>query len=301
MKKKHSHKLRTREIVQSYLMIAGSVLGLLIFVVFPLFWQLRWCLFSYKGHGAITFVGLDQFVRAFERSPKFWLSVRNTFVFAFGKLLVEIPLALILAFILTRNIKAKSFFRSVFFMPSMISVAVIGVIFTYFFAHNQGVINSILRQFGGEGVKWFAEGDTSMLVLMIASIWQNFGINMIFLMTGIQSIDPVMYEAAGLDGAGGATQFFTITIPLLGPVLQIVLMNAILGSLHVTDLVLTLTNGNPLGKTEMMMTYIYKQFFLNTSGRDYGYGAALTVITAGMLGIVTIIYLAVTRKNSDIY
>ena len=301
MGKKHSQKLRTKEIVQSYLMIAGSVLGLFIFVVIPLLWQLRWCLFSYKGHGEATFVGLDQFVRAFERSPRFWLSVKNTFVFAFGKLLVEIPLALVLAYILTRDIKGCSFFRSVYFMPSMISVAVIGVIFTYFFAHNQGIVNAIIKNFGGTGVKWFAEGNTAMLVLMIASIWQNFGINMIFLMTGIQSIDPVMYEAAALDGASGVRQFFSITIPLLGPVLQIVLMNAILGSLHVTDLVLTLTNGNPMGQTEVMMTYIYKQFFQATSGRDYGYGAALTVITAVILGIVTVIYLALTKKNSDIY
>ena len=78
---------------------------------------------------------------------------------------------------------------------------------------------------------------------MIASIWQNFGINMLFFMTGLQAIPPEMYEAASIDGASNTRQFLTITIPLLGPVLQMVLMNAILGSLKVTDLVLTLTNG----------------------------------------------------------
>jgi raffinose/stachyose/melibiose transport system permease protein len=93
-----------------------------------------------------------------------------------------------------------------------------------------------------------------------------------------------------------------ITIPLLGPVLQMVLMNAVLGSLKVTDLVLTLTNGNPNGKTEVMMTYIYKYFFgNNTQGRQFGYGAALTVVTAVILTIVTLIYLRVTHKSSEIY
>lgn len=143
-----------------------------------------------------------------------------------------------------------------------------------------------------------------MVVLMIASIWQNFGINMLFFMTGLQSISPEMYEAASIDGASNTRQFLNITIPLLGPVLQMVLMNAILGSLKVTDLVLTLTNGNPSGKTEVMMTYIYKQFFGQgggASGKDYGYGAALTVVTAVILGIVTIIYLRATKKSSDIY
>ena len=113
-----------------------------------------------------------------------------------------------------------------------------------------------------------------------------------------------MYEAAAIDGASNTRQFFTITIPLLGPVLQMVLMNAVLGSLKVTDLVLTLTNGRPNGKTEVMMTYIYKYFFQQDGGnmqKQYGYGAALTVVTAVMLTLVTLVYLRATKKSSEIY
>ena len=126
---------------------------------------------------------------------------------------------------------------------------------------------------------------------------------MLFFMTGLQSISPEMYEAASIDGASNTRQFFQITIPLLGPVLQMVLMNAILGSLKVTDLVLTLTNGNPSGKTEVMMTYIYKQFFGQggSTAKDYGYGAALTVVTAVILMLVTLVYLKATKKSSEVY
>ena len=300
-KKKNKSTLRKKEIIQSYLMVGASTILLFAFVLFPLFWQLRWCLFSYRGHGEATFVGLDNFIRVFERSPKYWLSVKNTFVFTFGKLLIEIPVAMVLAFILSRDIKGRDFFRTVYFMPSMISVAVMGVVFTYLFAHNTGVINELLKAVGMKPVKWFANGGTAMGVLMAASIWANFGINMIFIMTGIQSISPDMYEAAELDGATGPQQFIHITIPLLGPVLQMVLMNAILGSLKVTDEVLVLTNGAPNGKTEVMMTYIYKQFFQNSSARDYGYGSALTVITALILGVLTFVYLKVTKKSGDVY
>ena len=298
-----NEKLGTKETIQSYLMVAACVVGLIVFVVIPLIWIMRFCCFSYKGYGTMRFVGLDNFIRVFERSPKFWLSVKNTFIFAFGKLLIEIPLALVLAFLLTRKIRGVTFFRTVYFMPSMISVAVIGVVFTYFFSHEQGVVNAFLKLCGAKGVKWFATGKNAMIVLMIASIWQNFGINMLFFMTGLQSISPEMYEAASIDGASNTRQFFQITIPLLGPVLQMVLMNAILGSLKVTDLVLTLTNGNPSGKTEVMMTYIYKKFFGDggASGLDFGYGAALTVVTAVILGIVTLIYLRATKKSSDVY
>ena len=99
-KLKPQRKLNTVQTIQSYLMIAGSVLGLIIFVVIPLLWVCRYCVFSYKGYGTMTFVGLDQFRRVFTDSPNFWLSVANTFIFAICKLLVEIPLALVLAFLL---------------------------------------------------------------------------------------------------------------------------------------------------------------------------------------------------------
>ena len=138
---------------------------------------------------------------------------------------------------------------------------------------------------------------------MIASIWQNFGINMLFFMTGLQSISAEMYEASEIDGASNTRQFFSITIPLLGPVMQMVVMNAILGSLKVTDLVLTLTNGGPYKQTEVMMTYIYKEFFGDQgfTGKNWGYAAALTVVTAGILAIVTLIYLRLTKKSDEVY
>ena len=301
--KPHKQKLNTIATIQSYLMITGTVLGLIIFVVVPLLWVCRFCVYNYKGYGTMRFVGLDNFVRVFQRSPKYWMSVANTFIFAICKLAVEIPVALVLAFLLTRKIKGVSFFRSMYFMPSMISVAIMGVIFTYLFSHESGIVNGMLEILGGEGVKWFSNRWTALIVCMIASIWQNFGINMLFFMTGLQSISPEMYEAADIDGASNTRQFFSITLPLLGPVLQMVLMNAILGSLKVTDLIMTLTNGGPSGKTEVMMTYIYKQFFgaAGMSGKDWGYASALTIVTASILGIVTIIYLRTTKKTADVY
>ena len=300
---KRKRKLNTVRTIQSYLMILGSVAGLVIFVVIPLVWIVRFCLFSYKGWGSIKLVGFENFIKVFERSPKYWKAVLNTFVFAIGKLIVEIPLALVLAFILASRLKGRSFFRAVYFMPSMVSVAIIGVIFRYFFTHQGGVLNEFIKLFGGQPVMWFSNGTTAMIVIMIASIWQNFGINMLFFMTGLQSISPDLYEAASIDGASNTRQFFTITIPLLGPVLQMVLMNAILGSLKVTDLVLTLTNGRPAGETEVMMTYIYKTFFgaEGMAAQDYGYGSALTVVTAVILGLVTVIYLRMTKKSGEVY
>ena len=127
--------------------------------------------------------------------------------------------------------------------------------------------------------------------------------NMLFFMTGLQSVPEELYEAADIDGASKVQRFFNITLPMLGPVTQMVVLNAILGSLKVTDLILVLTNGQPSGKTEVMMSYIFKLFFGSTTSTasDYGYGAALVMIAGVILGIVAIVYLKATKKSSTIY
>lgn len=301
MHKKRGKKLNAIETMQSYAMISISTIGLFIFVVLPLLWVLRYCLFSYRGYGEAIYVGFDNFVRIFQRSPQFWRAVRVTFIFAVGKLAIELPLALVMAFLLTKKLKGTTFFRSLYFMPSMLSVAIIGVIFSYIFSSYNGVVNSVMRMMGNTPIRFFSNVTLAIIVCMVASIWQNFGLNMIFFMTGLQSIPNELYEAARIDGASEKQQFFRITIPMLGPVLQMVVMNALLGSLKVTDLMLTLTNGNPAGKTETIMTYVYKQFFNSQTAPDYGYASALTVVSAVIFGIVTVIYLRSTRKGSEIY
>lgn len=303
MKIQSSLKVRkTQDVLQNYLMISLSVLGLIFFVIYPLGWILKWCLYRYSGILPPVYIGLENFTKLFSSTGyRYWQSVGNTFVFAFGKLLVEIPLALVLAVFLSGSKKGTSFFRTVFFLPSMLSVAVIGIMFYYIFGSYNGVVNCLINACGGQSIYWFSKGGTAMMVIMISSIWQNFGINMLFFMTGLQSIPVEMYEAAAIDGAKPSQRFFRITLPMLAPVAQIVVMNAVLGSLKVTDLILAMTSGAPNGETEMMMSYIYKQFFssaLSGTANNYGFAAACTLITAIILTIVTLIYLKMTNKST---
>ena len=297
-KKKPLTKDRVIELIQSYLMISYKTIGIIVFVFLPLCWILRFCVYKYKGYGTMKFVGLYQFQRAFQ-DEVYWQSVKNTFVFATVKLCFEIPLALVTAFLLSRKLRFRNFFRALYFMPTLLPTAIIGVIFTYLFAHQGGAVNELLKAVGLQPVEWFRYGGTAMAMLIISSVWCNFGTNMLFFMTGIGNIDPTLYEAATVDGATTRRQFFAITIPLLGPVMQMVLMNAFLGSLKVTELVITLTEGKPQHKTDVMMTMIWNQFFAG-GNKDYGYAAALTVITAVILGFFTIIYLKTTNKSAAV-
>jgi len=298
-------KLRKQEIFQSYAMIGLSVAGLALFVVYPLLWALRWCLYNYSGIGEPRYIGFANFANAFsEGGQRYWQSVGNTFVFAFGKLLIELPLALFLAYILSDKLKGRSFFRTIFYLPGMLSMAVIGIVFFYIFGSYNGVVNSILNAIGLKSILWFSEGGTAMFVMMLASIWQNFGLNMLFFMTGLQSIPADIYDSAAIDGASATRRFFSITLPMLAPVAQMIILNALLGSLKTAELVLAMTNGAPNGKTEFMMSYIYKQFFSSTmlgTSNNYGFASALVLITSIIMGIVTVIYLYVTKKGSELY
>lgn len=293
---------QSKEIIQSYIMLLPMFIGLCIFVIYPLVWVMRYSVFRYDGYSQPIWVGIENFLVAFTNDPSFWESVGNTFIFAFGKLLVELPLALALAYFLNKKIRGRNLFRTIYFLPSVISVAIVGIVFFYLFNAYNGVVNGWLIQTGlvNARISWFSNKWTALLVAAIASIWQNFGINMIFFLTGLQSIPNEMYESCDLDGAGEWNKFYHITLPMLGPVLVVIVMNALLGSLKVTDLILVLTAGQPGGHSNVMMTHIYNQFF-GTGASNYGYGSALVVIAAVILGITTFIYLRLTRKSQDIY
>ena len=285
-------------------MLLPSFLGTAVFIVYPMLWVLRWCLFKYDGTFSAIFVGPANFLNAF-RDIDFWRSVLNTFILAFGKLSIELPLALVLAVILNSKLRARNTYRVIFFLPTIISDAIIGVVFAFIFASYNGVTNNLLQAVGllKRPISWFSDRWLAMGILGLASIWQNFGINMIFFLTGLQSIPQELYECAELDGAPKRSQFLHITIPMLGPVLQIVIMLATLGSLKITELVLVLTGGRPAGTTEVMMTYVYKRYFVPGIGTaaNYGYASSLAIIAAVILGLITFLYLRYTNKQTNIY
>ena len=291
--------------MQSYLMIAPMFLGFLLFSVYPIIWVFRFAWFDYDGVTA-KFIGFANFVRLFTRDPYFWESVLNTFILSFGKLAVEIPLSLILAVFLNMKLSGRSAYRAIFFMPSVLSTAVIGLIFYFIFASYNGIINNILMQFHliRVPIDWFGGKWKAMFVLAFASLWNSFGINIIFFLTGLQTIPAELYECAEIDGANGRQQFFRITLPMLYPIMQIIIMLAIIGSMKVTDLVLVLTNGQPGGETEVMMTYIFKYFFSSGDSMQspqIGYAASLGIIAALIIGLITLVYLRLTRRANETY
>ncbi|MFS0613073.1 carbohydrate ABC transporter permease [Lederbergia ruris] len=288
-----------------YLFIFPSLFLTLVFAVYPIVWAIRYMFYDYQGYGEAIFIGIENFTRLFH-DKLFWDSVVNTFIYAGGKLILTLPLALILAVILNRAIRGRQVLRAIYFMPTVISAAVMAVIFFIIFNSYNGLLNKLLTNFHifSEPIDWLGPKFAMLTVILIA-VWGGLGNYMLLFLAGLQNIPNDVYESAALDGANELQKFWYITIPMLGPVLQIVIMYAIIISLKGYESIMVLTEGGPIGKTEVMFLYVYKLFFPVSTGsgveQQFGYGSAVGFMTAVIVGIITALYFYVSKRLNKLY
>ncbi|KRE83964.1 sugar ABC transporter permease [Paenibacillus sp. Soil766] len=285
---------RTRQIGFSYLFLFPSFLLTMVLGVYPIAWAIRYMFYEYKGYAAPTFIGFDNFSRLF-RDTEYWHSVVNTFVYAGGKLIITLPLCLALAVILNSKLRGRNWLRAIYFMPTIISSAVMAVVFFVIFNSYNGILNQYLLKFHiiSERIDWLGPKNAMLTTILIA-VWGAVGNYMLLFLAGLQNIPNDVYESSSLDGANKWQQFWYLTIPMLGPVLQIVIMLAIINSLKGYESIMVLTEGGPVGKTEVMYLYVYKLFFPTPSHslteQQFGYGSAVGFMTAVIVGIITLVY-----------
>lgn len=294
-------KKRHGEAVITYLMVTPCIVLLVLFVLYPLCWVLRYVFYDYDGLHAAKFIGLENFVRLFTRDADYWRSVRNTFVYAVGKLFITIPLSFFLAVLLNAKLKCQSVFRAVIFMPTIISTAVMSLVFYFMFNSYNGIVNQMLMKISviDKPIEWFGR-DMAMVTAIIVAAWGAVGNYMIYFLAGLQTVPEEMYEVAKLDGAGYFQTLFYVVLPLLGPVMQTVLMLAIITALKGFESIMVLTGGGPAGATDVMYLYVYRAFFPTQGDAafipQYGYGSAVAVVTAVITGLITILYLKSSAK-----
>lgn len=207
--KKFRGKRLPADSVQAMGMLAPMMLGFIVFTYVPIIYILRYSLYDSNGFKE-SWVGLDNFVRLFTRDSAYWKSLGTTFILAFGKLALEIPLAMLLALFLNKGIRGTGFFRVALFLPAIISTAICGLIFSLMFASYNGIINTMLQNIGWiqKPISWFSNRWTALLVLGLASVWNNFGINMIFFLMALQSVPKELYESAEIDGITPGEEIF---------------------------------------------------------------------------------------------
>jgi raffinose/stachyose/melibiose transport system permease protein len=210
-----------------------------------------------------------------------------------------------MAVLLNQKLRGSSVFRGIYFMPTIISTSIAGMIFGFIFATKNGILNSMLQNMHmiDSPIKWLNSPSVVMVAVTILAIWGGFGNYMLYFITGMTGISEDVYESAKIDGATGVQTFFRITLPMLAPVLKVVLMLAITGAFKDYEAIMVLTNGGPGNRSMVMFLYIYNIIFGSagsTSQPQIGYGALLSVVAAVIVGIVTGVYLFVSKKLDDV-
>ncbi|WP_248927481.1 carbohydrate ABC transporter permease [Paenibacillus hamazuiensis] len=288
----------------SYVFIFPSLFLTLALGIYPIVWALRYMFYEYPGYGQEKFVGLANFSRLL-RDTEFWHSVANTFVYAAGKIIIVLPISLLLAVILNRGLRGKGLLRAVYFMPTIISTSVMSIVFFTIFNSYNGLLNQFLLKYGltSKAIDWLGP-DYAMLTVIITAVWGAIGNYMLLFIAGLQGIPEDVYESASIDGANAVQKFWHITIPMLGPVLQMIVMLAIITALKGYESIMVMTEGGPVGKTTVMYLYVYKLFFpvsvTSSTVQEIGYGSAVGFVTALIVGVITIFYFYMSRRlNQD--
>jgi multiple sugar transport system permease protein len=277
--------LAQQDALLGYLFIAPQMLGFGLFVLGPI---LAVFVFSTQQRdllsGLVVPVQWANFETMFRTDRLFPQVLGNSLIFTLGLVPLNLLLALLLAFLLTRKMRGMIFFRTVFFAPVVTSTVAWAIVWRFLLQGDQG-INQLLGSLSIDGPNWLREPGWAMAAVIVTRVLKTVGLNMIIFMSALQNIPREYDEAASVDGASGWQIFFRITLPQLAPTILVVLVLTVIGSLQVFDHILLMTNGGPSNATAVLIYYIWFQAFRVF---DIGYASALAVILFGIVLLATL-------------
>ncbi|WP_309083581.1 sugar ABC transporter permease [Chelativorans sp.] len=285
-------------------MLAPNMLIFGVFVLFPMFLNV---LYSFTGGGALflesrVFVGTEQYETLLDcrtyldpascREDRFWRAAGNTAFFVIVQVVLLVLVSLITALVLNREMRARGFWRAVFFFPVLLSPVVVALIWKWILQRN-GLLNAALAQVGVEPVLWLVDRNWAMFWAIFLSIWAHLGFYTLILLAGLQAIPADLYEAAEMDGTPRSRVLARITLPLLWPSLVVVILLALIRAVQVFDEVFVLTGGGPGSATLFLVQYIYETG-LAQQVRNLGLASAASILMALVLVVLTLIQLSAT-------
>jgi len=297
---RRARRRRKQLLTAAPFVLPGLVL-VLMFVVWPLIRGLQMSLYDWNlpVPSRSEFVGLDNFIRAFTGDPTFWVATRNTFLYAIVTVPIQIVLGLGTAVLLNGQLRGKTIFRALYYLPVVTSWLVVSYVFAFLFADGDGPVNFLLVDILGlfpEPVSWLHETWSAQVPIMLLGVWKGVGWNMVIFLAALQAIPHELTEAGTLDGANAWQRFRLITLPLLRPTFQFVSVVLIIGAFNVFISVYLLTGGGPEKSTEVLLSYMYNQAFTNL---DFGYGIAIGLILGGTVMVFGFLQRRITRGAVD--
>ena len=283
------------------LFVAPALIYMIVFVGYPIVNNI---ILSFQDVNLRTllspdkpFVALNNYIQIF-KDAVFRTSLWNTFVFTMGSLVFQFLIGLLLALFFTQDFKFAKPIRGLLMMPWMIPITVTALIFKFIFGTDVGILNYILKSLGliGQNIDWLTSPGTAMIAVVAANVWIGIPFNMILISTGLTTIPSELYESASMDGAGKLQSFFKITLPLLRPTIESVLILGFIYTFKVFDLVYVMTGGGPVNSTQMLSSYSYKLSFVEFK---YSLGSAVANVLFVILLIVSVFYLKFVYKEEE--
>ena len=280
----------------NFLFIVPALALFLVFSLYPILRTFQLSFYQWNGiDKEMLFVGFAQYKHILFNNPMFWKSMLNAGYVTLLSLTLQNGLALLLALLVNRQIKGDNVYRTIFFLPPVLSGIVVGLIWKFVYDGNFGILNHWLISLGFTqfmDFAWLSEIKTALSSVAVVHMWKGFGYGFIILLAGLQTISVELYEAAEVDGADAWQQFKNITFPLLIPIFTIVTILTILGSMQIFDLIYSMTRGGPAGHTHVPITKIYEYM----SNGEFGYSTAMAVIFGIVLLVVSFTQIYASRR-----
>lgn len=280
-----------------WVFIGMALILFCIFTIYPIIDSLMLSVHTTRGTTK-AFTGLSNVKRMFQ-DKMFYLALKNTFIF----LLIQVPIMLVLSMFLavslnSKKLKGRYFFRTAIFLPCVTSLVAYSVLFKMMFSPD-GIINKFLMNTHliDIPIQWLNDPFWAKVVIILALLWRWTGYNMIFFLSGLQSVPESLYEASRIDGANKVQQFFFITIPQLKPILLFTGIMSTIGTLQLFDEPMNLTQGGPSNATLTISQYIYNNSFVYTP--NFGYAATLSYAVVAIIALLSIVQFKLVGDKND--
>ncbi len=282
------------------LTVAGFLAPVLALIAVFMVWPAVWAVVQSFTNKSLTgptalnpeFVGLENY-RSMPDDPLFFTTVKNTLYFSAAFIPLSILVGLVLALLCHGKRRGMRVFRTAFFVPYVVNVVAVSLVWFWFYSPTQGVINGVLSTVGIDGPAWLVSTRWAMPAIIFLTVWKSFGYNMVLFLAGLQGIPEQLYEAATIDGANAWQRFRHITVPMLSPTTFFVVIISIIGSFQVFDQALVMTGGGPGVATTTLVLFIYQVGFQSF---QMGYAAAAAWLLFVVVMVFTVIQFQAQRR-----
>lgn len=284
---------RLRKGWTGYLFILPNVLGVLLFLAYPILYSLYISLTKWDFVSPPTFIGLRNYIRLFTQDRLFWVSMKVTLTYVIMYVPAALVASLVLALAMNQKLRGILFVRTAVFVPVVTSMVAVSIVWVWLLSKDFGLVNMALRALHLPTVGFLTDPKTALASIVTVGVWKSMGYNAIILLAALQGVPRLLYEAAEIDGANSWDKFWHVTLPLIAPAIIFVTITSVVGAFQVFDQVFIMTGGGPGTSTYVYNFYFWQQAF---GQLKMGYASAMAYILFLIMFVTAIIQLRLTRE-----